>query len=283
MDRKRRTQRLTLAAFFVAVQAVMTVTPVGYLPIGALSITTMHIPVILAGILIGPSFGAVMGFVFGLSSMLRATFSPGLTSFVFSPFITVGGISGNFSSLLIVFVPRILLGWLSGKTYRMLVDMTGKESLSAMISAGLNTVIHTLLVMGGIWAFFGAPYASVLGISRTFVFMPVFLVGFYYKEYQQKLNGWIGKSAEELYDTWGFPPQTTPLGDNKIMVTYFYSADAPIDDDYEPYAGQLSYNAMAVPTFGLSSAEPLLYYCQTSFILHNDVVVDFNFSGDDCK
>lgn len=167
MDRKRRTQRLTLAAFFVAVQAVMTVTPVGYLPIGALSITTMHIPVILAGILIGPSFGAVMGFVFGLSSMLRATFSPGLTSFVFSPFITVGGISGNFSSLLIVFVPRILLGWLSGKTYRMLVDMTGKESLSAMISAGLNTVIHTLLVMGGIWAFFGAPYASVLGISEA--------------------------------------------------------------------------------------------------------------------
>ena len=46
--------------------------------------------------------------------------------------------------------------------------------------------------------------------------------------YQQKLNGWIGKSAEELYDTWGFPPQTTPLGYNKIMVTYFYSADAPI-------------------------------------------------------
>ena len=101
--------------------------------------------------------------------------------------------------------------------------------------------------------------------------------------YQQKLNGWIGKSAEELYDTWGFPPQTTPLGENKIMVTYFYSADAPIDDDYEPYTGQLSYNAMAVPTFGLSPAEPPLYYCQTSFILHNDVVVDFNFSGDDCK
>ena len=167
MDRKKRTQRLTLAAFFVAVQAVMTVTPVGYLPIGALSITTMHIPVILAGVLIGPSFGAVMGFVFGLSSMLRATFAPGLTSFLFSPFITVGGISGNFSSLLIVFVPRILLGWLSGKMYRMLLKMTGNSSISAMISAGLNTLIHTFLVMGGIWYFFGAPYASVLGIAES--------------------------------------------------------------------------------------------------------------------
>lgn len=167
MDRKKRTQRLTLAAFFVAVQAVMTATPVGYLPLGPLSITTMHIPVILAGILAGPSFGAFMGFVFGLSSMLRATFAPGVTSFLFSPFITVGGISGNFSSLLIVFVPRILLGWLSGKTYRMLVRMTGREYMSALVSAALNTVIHTLLVMGGIWYFFGAPYASVLGISEA--------------------------------------------------------------------------------------------------------------------
>ena len=101
--------------------------------------------------------------------------------------------------------------------------------------------------------------------------------------YQQKLSGWVGKSVEELYNVWGFPPQTTPLDNNKFMVTYFYSADAPIDDDYEPYAGQLSYNAMAVPTFGLLPATSPLYYCQTSFIVQNDVVVDFNFSGDDCK
>ncbi len=36
--------------------------------------------------------------------------TPGITSFVFSPFITVGGISGNFFSLVIALVPRILLG-----------------------------------------------------------------------------------------------------------------------------------------------------------------------------
>jgi uncharacterized membrane protein len=165
MDRKRRTQRLTLAAFFVAVQAVLTVTPVGYLPLGPISITTMHIPVILAGILLGPAFGAGIGFVFGMSSMLRATFSPGLTSFLFSPFITIGGVSGNFGSLLIVFGPRILLGWLSGMTFRALTKTGMKETASAMIAAGLNTVIHTLLVMGGIWLFFGEPYAAVLGIS----------------------------------------------------------------------------------------------------------------------
>ena len=101
--------------------------------------------------------------------------------------------------------------------------------------------------------------------------------------YQQKLNQWIGKSAEQLYDVWGFPPQTTPIDGNTYMVTYFESADAPIDDDYEPYADELSYDAMAVRSFGLPPSEPPLYYCQTSFVLRNDTVVDFNFSGDDCK
>ena len=52
---KSNTQRLTLAAFFVAIEMVLTMTQLGYLPLGPISITTMHLPVILAGIVLGPS------------------------------------------------------------------------------------------------------------------------------------------------------------------------------------------------------------------------------------
>ena len=45
---KQKIQRLTLAAFFIAIEVVMAYTPIGYIPVGALSITTMHLPVILA-------------------------------------------------------------------------------------------------------------------------------------------------------------------------------------------------------------------------------------------
>ena len=41
-------------------------------------------------------------------------------SFVFTPFITIGGMSGNWTSLLIAFVPRILLGYLAGLVYEQL-------------------------------------------------------------------------------------------------------------------------------------------------------------------
>lgn len=99
--------------------------------------------------------------------------------------------------------------------------------------------------------------------------------------YEQKLRPWVGKSAEELYDTWGTPNQTTQINDNTIMVTYNEVTNSPIDGDFEPYADELNYEALAVPSFGIIASSPL-YYCSTSFVLKNDVVTDFNFSGDDC-
>lgn len=165
MNRKKsETQRLTLAAFFVAIEIVLTTTQLGYLPIGPISITTMHLPVILAGIILGPGYGSVIGAVFGLTSVLNATFRPGLTSFCFSPFISIGSVSGNFASLLIAFIPRIFLGWFSGVLYRILNGKLHNSWLSAMISAGINTLIHTLLVMGMIVLFFGKAYAAAVQI-----------------------------------------------------------------------------------------------------------------------
>ena len=165
MNRKKsETQRLTLAAFFVAIEIVLTTTQLGYLPSGPISITTMHLPVILAGIILGPGYGSVIGAVFGLTSVLNATFRPGLTSFCFSPFISIGNVSGNFASLLIAFVPRIFLGWFSGVLYRILNGKLHNSWLSAMISAGINTLIHTLLVMGMIVLFFGKAYAAAVQI-----------------------------------------------------------------------------------------------------------------------
>ena len=52
--------------------------------------------------------------------------------------------------------------------------------------------------------------------------------------YEQKLQPWIGKSAEQLYDTLGTPAQTTPIDNNTIMVTYNQITNSPIDGDFEP-------------------------------------------------
>lgn len=88
--KSKKTQYMSIMAMFLAIQIILVVTPLGYLPIGPISATTMHIPVIIAGIALGKKAGAQLGFVFGLTSVLNATFRPTLTSFCFSPFVTIG-------------------------------------------------------------------------------------------------------------------------------------------------------------------------------------------------
>ena len=112
--RSKKTKNMALFAFFLAVELVLLFTPLGFLRINpVISITLMHIPVIIASITMGWKYGAMLGLVFGLCSVWNATFAPGLTSFCFSPFITVGNISGNFNSLIIAIVPRVLIGIIS--------------------------------------------------------------------------------------------------------------------------------------------------------------------------
>lgn len=173
MKNSKKVKQLVLAAFFVAIEVVLALTPLGFIPIGPIRATTMHIPVILAGILCGKKEGASLGFVFGLISLLMNTFNPTVTSFVFSPFISVGGMQGNFFSLLIVFGPRIFLGYFSNVMYTWLKKVWKNDIASIAVSAGVNTMIHTILVMGGIYIFFGEPYGAAKNMTlagvRTFI------------------------------------------------------------------------------------------------------------------
>lgn len=165
---RMKIQRLTLMAFFCAIELIMGFTPIGYIPLGALSITTMHLPVLISGMLMGPKFGAGVGFVFGLTSFIRAMMQPGPTSFVFNPFVEVAGIHGNFFSILICFVPRILLGWLSGLMYCK-IKKKENHTLYASIISVVNTLIHTALVLGGIYIFFAKDYAQALSMDVSMV------------------------------------------------------------------------------------------------------------------
>ena len=118
--KSKKTQYMTSMALFLAIEIILVVTPLGYIPIGPLNATTMHIPVIIAGTVLGKKAGAELGFVFGLTSLIKATIQPGITSFCFSPFVTIGTMSGNYKSLLIAFVPRILLGYLAGFVFEIM-------------------------------------------------------------------------------------------------------------------------------------------------------------------
>lgn len=105
---------LVSLAMMCAVLLVLGMTGIGFIQLPVIKATTMHIPVILGAILLGPGAGAVLGGVFGLCSIWANTTAPGLLSFAFSPFMTTEGLPGVLKSLWIALGCRILLGLLAG-------------------------------------------------------------------------------------------------------------------------------------------------------------------------
>ncbi|MEG0315069.1 MAG: ECF transporter S component [Erysipelotrichaceae bacterium] len=163
--KSNKTQYLTCFTMLLVLEIVLVISPLGYIQLGPISVTTMHIPVIIGGIVLGKKCGAGLGFVFGLTSMLNATMRPNITSFLFTPFVTIGGIQGNWSSLFIAFVPRILIGFLAGLVFEHLSKRNFNKNLSITISAVVGTLTNTFLVLGSIYLFYGSTYASVLKIA----------------------------------------------------------------------------------------------------------------------
>ena len=157
---KLSVRQMCVLALFLAIEIIMYLTPIGYLRINALSVTLMHVPVIILASTMG-------GFVFGCTSVIGATMTPGITSFVFSPFITVGGISGNFFSLVIALVPRILLGVIAGYVFKFAKKYAKNTPVAAGIAAAVATVCHTIMVLGLIVILFGPQHSKALGISQA--------------------------------------------------------------------------------------------------------------------
>lgn len=171
--------RFTYLTLFIAIEVVISIVPfLGFIPLGFINATTLHIPVILAGILLSKKDGAIVGFVFGLLSFLKSTFEPNLTSFLFSPFYSLGSISGNFASILIAFIPRILVGYMSGLIFEKIKDKI-RDSFNIMITSfSASFIFNTVLVMTMAYLFFKDAYALALGVSTDALLSAILLIVF---------------------------------------------------------------------------------------------------------
>lgn len=163
------------AALFAALIIIMAFTPfLGYIPLGFTRATIIHIPVIIGALLLGPKKGVFLGFVFGMTSLINNTVNPTATSFVFSPFYSLGEIEGGFRSIIICFIPRMLVGVVPYYVYRFLRKVTGKWKSSITVSLGaaglLGSLTNTILVMSLIFVFFKDAYAAANGVAANAVY-----------------------------------------------------------------------------------------------------------------
>ena len=130
---KTDTRKLTQLALLIAIQLILSFTPLGFIILpGMVSITIMHIPVIVGGIVMGPMYGGILGLVFGLLSMYKATTAA--TSVVdqaFSPFLS----GAPVQSIIMCIIPRVLLGVVAALLFRALEKRIKSKGLAIAISA----------------------------------------------------------------------------------------------------------------------------------------------------
>lgn len=164
------TRYMATLAMLCGVLLVMGMTGIGFIPLPVIKATTMHIPVILGAILLGPKAGAVLGAVFGLCSIWANTTTPGLLSFAFSPFMTTEGLVGVVKSLWIALGCRILFGALAGWLWLIFRKMLKTEYAALPVTAAVATICHTLLVMGSIYVLLTQQYAAAKNVAISAVF-----------------------------------------------------------------------------------------------------------------
>lgn len=174
MNRKK-TYQMVLTALFTAIIIIMAFVPyLGYINLVVIKATLIHVPVIIGSIMLGPKKGGFLGFVFGCTSLINNTINPSLLSFAFSPFYSVGDVGGNFFSLIICFVPRILVGIVPYFVYigirKLLKEKKASDWLALPVAGVAGAFTNTLLVMNLIYFCFNEQFAAAKEIALDAVY-----------------------------------------------------------------------------------------------------------------
>ena len=128
----------------------------GFIKIGSISITNMHIPVILTSIVLGPLEGTLVGAVFGIISLARAISreSTVLDMLLQNPLISV--------------LPRICLPLISGYFYRMIHKILDRkcEVLQLAATSIVGAATNCFLVMGALYVNDSQELISIFGLTK---------------------------------------------------------------------------------------------------------------------
>ncbi len=168
---KKDTRWLTGVALMAAIVILLANTPLGMIQLPIIKATTVHIPVIIGAILLGPLAGAILGGVFGICSMISNTVTPSLLSFAFSPFMSTTGLVGAVKAVWISVGCRVLIGVVSGWLWILLKKLRLNRYVSLAITGFTGSMTNTVTVMGSIFLLLMKEYAkarNVVGAREVF-------------------------------------------------------------------------------------------------------------------
>ena len=151
-----RTLRLTVTAMLTAILVVMAFTPLGYLRIGALSLTLLMVPIIVGAVTQGPAVSAFLGAGISAILVLYSDRVHGALMWM------VGGLSARSWPHVEIILPYAVIGFI--------LAMLGSRHLNILqlgddIAKGLGVNVEaTRIILTAIGALLAASAVSVAGL-----------------------------------------------------------------------------------------------------------------------
>lgn len=149
-QRRLNVRKMTLIGVLSSISIIMSMLPfIGYIPIGPIKATIMHIPVIIGAIIEGPLVGAIIGLIFGLTSLWSAITQPVLLSPLFyNPLVSV--------------LPRVLIGVVAYYVFQGVYKVIKNIYASGFIAGIVGSLVNTAGVLGMIYILYADKYLALI-------------------------------------------------------------------------------------------------------------------------
>ncbi len=162
-----KTKTIVYNALLIAIVIILATVPnLGYIQVGGMAITIIHIPVIIAAVLFGYKSALLMGIAFGVTSMIVAA---------------TRGVGGDilFINPLVSVVPRVLFSLLTVFIYNLIKVPIKDEIINVGITAFLSSLVHSALVIVAMYLSISAGFANefIDSISNGFWAFILSLIG----------------------------------------------------------------------------------------------------------
>ena len=167
---KKDTRWKVTVALMMAIVVLLANTPLGMIQLPIIKATTVHIPVIIGAIVLGPMAGAILGATFGICSLISNTMAPTLLSFAFSPFFSTTVLAGCVKALWVSVGCRIMIGVVAGWIWILLKKIKCNQNVALALTGFLGSMTNTVFVMGSIYLLFAKQYAEAKEVAVTAVF-----------------------------------------------------------------------------------------------------------------
>ena len=145
-----RTRKLVITGVMGAISIFLGVTRWGFIPwFGGISLTIMHVPVIIGAVLEGPVVGLGIGLLFGIFSLIQAAVAPNSPA------------DAWFTNPLLSVLPRLAIGPLAYYAWKLLERI---PVVGLVVSGIVGSLTNTVLVLGMIGLMQLLPWEVIGGI-----------------------------------------------------------------------------------------------------------------------